>query len=106
MKIYAISDIHGHIEEFNKALSYIDLDDKDTQLILLGDYIHGHDSYAVLDRVMELQEKYGTDRIIALMGNHELAVLEKRATISDGDDVRRDGMDDKKYIQGYSLQHC
>ena len=28
MKIYAISDIHGHIEEFNKALSYIDLDDK------------------------------------------------------------------------------
>lgn len=61
MKIYAISDIHGHIEEFNKALSYIDLDDKDPQLILLGDYIHGHDSYAVLDRVMELQEKYDTE---------------------------------------------
>ena len=98
MKIYAISDIHGYIDEFNTALSYIDLDDKDAKLIILGDYIHGHDSYSVLDRVMELQEKYGSERIITLMGNHELAILEKRALISDFDDVRRDRTDDTKYL--------
>ena len=54
MRIYAISDIHGYIDELNTALSHIDLDDENTILVLLGDYIHGHDSYAVLDRVISM----------------------------------------------------
>ena len=97
MKIYAISDIHGYIDELNTALSYIDLDDEDTMLVFLGDYIHGHDSYAVLDRVIDLQEKYGSEKIITLMGNHEEAVDEARSTISEGDEVVRDGVDDIPY---------
>lgn len=41
-------------------------------LILCGDYIHGgQDNYGVLDRIMELERKYGSDKIIVLAGNHE-----------------------------------
>lgn len=70
MKVYAMSDIHGYLHEFEYALSKIDLSGEN-KLILLGDYIHGPDSYGVIDRIMGLQEKYGTEKVIALLGNHE-----------------------------------
>lgn len=70
MKVYAMSDIHGYLQEFEYALSKIDLSGEN-KLILLGDYIHGPDSYGVLDRIMGLQEKYGAEKVIALLGNHE-----------------------------------
>ena len=43
MKIYCISDIHGFLAEFEEALSLVldHLDEPDTKLCLLGDYIHG-----------------------------------------------------------------
>lgn len=82
MNIYAISDIHGHLEEFNKALELIDLSG-DNRLVLLGDYIHeGSDSYGVLDRVMALEEKYGTEKVIVLLGNHEVWALNKESGIA------------------------
>ena len=73
MKIYCMSDIHGYSSEFDYALSFVEerLAEPNTQLILLGDYIHGPDSYGVLDRIMYLQEKWGYDKVIALRGNHE-----------------------------------
>ena len=74
MKIYAISDIHGCMVEFEDALDRIDLSGEN-MLILLGDYVHGPDSYEVLDKIMELQEMYG-DKVIALKGNHEHMVVE------------------------------
>ena len=74
MYIYAMSDIHGCLEEFNSALSLVDLSG-DNRLILLGDYIHGPDSYGELDRIMGLQRKYGSEKVIALMGNHEEMAL-------------------------------
>lgn len=98
MKIYVIGDIHGYIDEFNEALQLVNLEEQDAKLILLGDYIHGHDSYAVLDRVMELQEQYGTDRVIALKGNHEALVLSKLSTISEYDDVIHEVSDDSEYL--------
>lgn len=74
MKVYGMSDIHGHLPEFEEALSKIDLSE-DNMLILLGDYIHGPDSYGVLDRIIKLQNEYGVDKVIALMGNHEEMAL-------------------------------
>lgn len=43
MKIYCMSDIHGCLAEFEEALALIreHLDEPDTMLVLLGDYIHG-----------------------------------------------------------------
>lgn len=84
MKIYCMSDIHGCLIEFEAALSLfeIHLKEPETMLILLGDYIHGGtDNYGVLDKIMNLQERYGTDRVLALMGNHEEFVLKGEASI-------------------------
>ena len=67
MKIYCMSDIHGCLAAF---------EEKDTRLLLLGDYIHGgEDIYGVLDKIMAMQQKYDYDKVIALMGNHEEFVL-------------------------------
>lgn len=85
MKIYCMSDIHGCMEEFQYALSLVEpyLSEADTKLVLLGDYIHGGpDSYAVLDLIIRLQQKYGDDKCIALMGNHEDMACEGRWPIA------------------------
>lgn len=83
MIIYAISDIHGYLDIFNKTLELIDLSG-DNKLVLLGDYIHmGPDGYGVLDRIMALEEQYGTDKVIALLGNHEEWVIQGRCGILD-----------------------
>lgn len=82
MRIYALGDIHGCLEKFDQALSLINLSG-DAMLVLLGDYIHGPDSYCVLDRVMELQMKYGKDKVIALLGNHEEMAIDGSWPISD-----------------------
>lgn len=80
--IYVMSDIHGCLEEFEDALSLVDLAGNN-MLILLGDYIHGPNSYGVLDKVIWLQEKYGCDKVIALLGNHEEMVISEGYSISD-----------------------
>ena len=54
MRIYCMSDIHGCLAAFEEALDLVKehLEEKDTRLLLLGDYIHGgEDSYAVLIRL-------------------------------------------------------
>ena len=86
MKIYAISDIHGCSIPFLYALDIIleHLEEPDTKLVLLGDYIHGGDeSRQVLDKIMNLQAKYGTDKDIALMGKHGEFVREGVSSIDD-----------------------
>lgn len=73
--IYAISDIHGCLDAFEKRLAQIsmDLEKKGNRLVLLGDYIdRGRDSYGVLNRVYSLQKQYGDEKVVALKGNHEV----------------------------------
>lgn len=73
--IYAMSDIHGYYDIFNKNLSLINLDGNDTKLILCGDYIdYGPEILKTLELVKQLTEKY-PGRVIALMGNHEKMLL-------------------------------
>ena len=75
MQIFAMTDIHGCLEAFKEALSQISLRG-DNKLVLLGDYIHGGgQDHEVLDLIMDLQEKHGEDKVIALLGNHEEDVL-------------------------------
>ena len=100
MKIYAMSDIHGCFEEFLDALNLVDLDDKNNMLIFLGDYIHGGGgSYNVLDKIMKLENKYGS-RVVALMGNHEEWVIEQNHKILDDEyDDEYDEEREEKYIR-------
>lgn len=70
-KIYAMSDIHGHYDEFIESLSKVDLSDADNRLILLGDYIDGgSQSFQVISKIIELEKKF-PDQVITLLGNHE-----------------------------------
>ena len=86
MKIYCMSDIHGFIDEFKENLSVAanKLKNADNKLILLGDYIHGGSgNYEVCKTIIELQEKFGDDKVMALMGNHERWCIEGRMQIEE-----------------------
>ena len=84
--LFAMSDIHGCFDEFIYRIH--DLNDLETvkagkdKLILLGDYIdRGPESYKVLQKIYDIQQAYGPDKIIVLRGNHEewfLEFLEKK----------------------------
>lgn len=84
--IYAMSDIHGCLDAFEYALSLVDFSG-DNKLILLGDYVHGSDDYGVLNKIMQLQNKYGSDKVIALLGNHEDMACDGRWPIGGNGDV-------------------
>ena len=98
MKYYCMSDIHGCLSAFEEALELVlpHLDEPDTVLMLMGDYIHGgEDSYGVLDRIIALQREYGRERVIALMGNHEEMAINGFTAIddySDEESARNDDM--------------
>lgn len=75
MKIYAMSDIHGYLKPFEEKMNLVDLSG-DNKLILLGDYIdYGNQSGQVLRYVYDLEQKYGSDKVIVLKGNHEDMLL-------------------------------
>lgn len=97
MLIFAMSDIHGSPLEFEEALSLVDLSG-DNMLILCGDYVHGYDSYTVLDRIISLQQKYGSDKVVALLGNHEEMVMNGMWPVSQNEDIECDEAREDRYI--------
>ena len=108
--IYAMSDIHGCLQEFEEALKQVDFSDEDTKLILMGDYVHcGPDSYGVLDKIMELQKEHGSEKVIVLMGNHDEWALEGRAPIQESwEDGLYDSVDgdDDRYLSFCKIFLC
>ncbi len=73
-RIFAIGDIHGHIERFQRVMRMIDLDVEHDTLVLLGDYIdRGPDSRGTVDFILHLRSHLRN--ICCLMGNHELMFL-------------------------------
>lgn len=73
---WVIGDIHGCLKTLNRLLRQIIGAGGFDKLIFVGDYIdRGPDSKGVLDRIIGLQKKYGRERIITLMGNHEYMCL-------------------------------
>lgn len=106
MKIYCMSDIHGCLAEFEQALSLVleSLENDSAMLLLLGDYIHGgSDNKGVLDKIINLQQSYGSDKVVALMGNHEEFVLLGDSSINhmiksfDEEHFVDDGEEDKYF---------
>jgi serine/threonine protein phosphatase 1 len=69
--IYAVGDIHGHLEKLENALRLIELDGgPDAQIVFVGDYTdRGLESRQVIDRLMEGQAQ--GRNWICLLGNHD-----------------------------------
>lgn len=78
-RIYAIGDIHGRLDLFDRLLAKIDRDDAArgatrSEIILLGDLIdRGPQSAQVVDRAMGLERAGRSCRF--LLGNHEEVFL-------------------------------
>ena len=73
--IYAMSDIHGCLDELKEKLELVDLSG-DNRIIFLGDYIdYGRDSGGVLRYLYDFYRKNGNDKVIMLKGNHEAMLL-------------------------------
>lgn len=74
--IYAMSDIHGCMEELQKQMEQVDLTGNN-RIVFLGDYIdYGDSSYQVLKYIWDLQKEHGAEKVIVLKGNHEQMFLE------------------------------
>ncbi len=74
--IYAMSDIHGCLDAFMAAVEKIDFSGSN-RLVLLGDYIDGgSESGYVLRHIQDMQKEHGSEKIIALKGNHEQMILD------------------------------
>ncbi len=84
--IYAMSDMHGDLESYERALSVVDLDDPENLLILCGDYMAPPDGdFTMIYAIMELQRQH-PDQVIALMGNHEYRFVEEHRFTAYEDD--------------------
>lgn len=71
--IYAISDIHGCMDELKEKMKKVDLAEN-SRIVFLGDYMdYGDNSYQVLKYLKDLQEKYGEEKVIVLKGNSKLS---------------------------------
>jgi len=69
----AIGDIHGCAAALRALIAAIEPTPDDI-LVMLGDYVdRGPDSRGVLDFVLELEQRY---RLVPLLGNHELMLLD------------------------------
>ena len=106
MKIYAMSDIHGCLEAFYEALVPVleHLDEPDVKLVLLGDNIHGgENSREVIKKIISLQRKYGSEKVIALLGNHEEFVMNGYSSIDSIEPTCADenDLEEERYIRWF-----
>lgn len=84
--IYAMSDMHGDMEAYERALSVVDLDTPDNLLVLCGDYMAPPDGdFTMIHAIMELQQRY-PQQVIALAGNHEYRFVEEHRFTDYEDD--------------------
>mgnify|MGYP005840174903 CR=1 FL=1 len=75
--IYAIGDIHGCLYHLEKLFDLVSPDLENHQLVFMGDYIdRGPKSAEVVDFIINLKKRYGSENIICLMGNHERMFLD------------------------------
>ena len=91
--IYAISDLHGCFDKYNRLLDRLCLSDNDT-LYILGDIVDRGDGGIDI-----LKDIIGRKNIIALKGNHEYMA----ATMLKAFVIGNDGYRSKNLIEGLSL---
>jgi serine/threonine protein phosphatase 1 len=75
-EIYAIGDLHGHLEALERLLDQIQPDLTQERLVFMGDYIdRGPQPKGVVDYVLRLKNSAPPDQVICLKGNHETMFL-------------------------------
>jgi serine/threonine protein phosphatase 1 len=90
MPEYVIGDIHGCARALDTLLHELRPGEADS-VIFLGDYVdRGPDSFAVIERILDLQR---TTTVIALQGNHERMMLAARDEAAGFQEWMRHGGD-------------
>jgi hypothetical protein len=75
MRTLAIGDVHGSLAALETLASALCLN-KDDTLVMLGDYVdRGPDSRGVVEYLLALR---GRVNLVALLGNHEIAMMDSR----------------------------
>ncbi len=71
MRTIAIGDVHGQLAALNELFVQIEQTGWD-RLVFLGDYIdRGPESKGTIDFIRSLQDVHGSDKVVAIKGNHE-----------------------------------
>jgi serine/threonine protein phosphatase 1 len=71
MRTIAIGDVHGQLAALSELFVKIEQTGWD-RLVFLGDYIdRGPDSKGTIDFIRSLQDVHGSDKVVAIKGNHE-----------------------------------
>ena len=91
--IYAVSDLHGCFEKYNRLLDRLCLSDNDT-LYILGDIVDRGDGGIDI-----LKDIIGRKNIVALKGNHDYMA----ATMLKAFVIGNDGYRSKNLIEGLGL---
>jgi serine/threonine protein phosphatase 1 len=74
--IYAIGDIHGHLDSLERLMEKIQPDLEKDQLVFMGDYIdRGPNSKGVVDYILRLRNAAPRQNVVCLKGNHEAMFL-------------------------------
>lgn len=75
--IYAIGDIHGHLDALERLMDKIKPDLEKDQVVFMGDYIdRGPCSKGVVDYVLRLKNLAPRANVVCLKGNHEAMFLD------------------------------
>ena len=92
--LIATGDLHGHRRNFERILSYADLDNNPDRHILLQEIIHGGPqdsrqgclSYKLLFDAARLKLNF-PDRVHIIMGNHDTAFISDSRVMKDGQEM-------------------
>lgn len=89
-------DLHGHRRNFEKIVSFADLDSHPDRHVLIQEVIHGGAegaqggclSYRLLYDVVRYKLSY-PDRVHVIMGNHDTAYINNNEVMKDGREMNR-----------------
>lgn len=101
MAVYAIGDIHGHLNVLEKLIKKLNLQPPD-HLIFVGDYVdRGPNSLGVIKYIEELKR---ICRVTTLIGNHEMLMVQSLdiMTRNKTSDISLFNSDDREYVLNWT----
>ncbi|MBN1795496.1 MAG: metallophosphoesterase [Sedimentisphaerales bacterium] len=95
-RLIATGDIHGHRRNFERIVSYADLDNNPDTHVVIHEIIHGGNedeeggclSYRLLFDVIKYKLKY-PDRVHMLLGNHDTTFINNTKVMKGGREMNK-----------------